>query len=217
MVDVEPIVRTLRNDAVVMPYLVTCFIVATIALGQTRGYLIREIKAFPYPRNYANFFCSTTEMNFRFILCIHTVAILALLLYIEFGQHSLWLYLGYAAGYMLLRYTLYALTNWTFFTWTNNNNWMHTLMFLTALEGILLFPIILLKIYSDYSGHHIFVIILSIIAFIKILTFFKCWIIFFFRFSSFFHFILYLCALELTPMLLLYGLIKQTGIFVILN
>ncbi len=206
MVEVEPIALTLRNDTIISSFLILCFVVATLAIGQTKGYLIREIKSFPYPRNYSNFFCSALEMNYKLVLCLQTIIMLALLLYIEFGKQTFWTYLGYSAGYMLLRFLLYMLANWTFFKDKDNENWMHTLMFITTLEGILFFFVALLGVYTNCPPSYVFIIFLIVVAFIKFLTLFKCWTIFFYRFSGFFHFILYLCALEVTPLLLLYGL-----------
>ena len=53
--------------------------------------------------------------------------------------------------------------------------------FLTSLEGVLLFPLVLLQVYFSLSLQAALIYTLFVIIFIKMLSFYKCYAIFFKR------------------------------------
>ena len=95
--------------------------------------------------------------------------------------------------------------NTIFFDSKKRGHWTWTQSFITALEGIALFPAVMLEVYFTPSIQNVAFYFVSIVILAKILTLYKCWSIFFRQKSIFLQIILYLCALEIVPMLALWG------------
>ena len=89
--------------------------------------------------------------------------------------------------------------------------WRHTQIFLYALEGVLLFPIILLQVYFSLSLHAALIYTLIVMLFIKMLAFYKSYTIFFKRMGASLQIILYFCTLELMPLMALVGILVYTN------
>ena len=115
------------------------------------------------------------------------------------------IYAGYAAAYFLLKALLYSITGWVFFDKKKNEQWMKAYLFLVSCEGVLLFPAIMLMIYFGFSIQTALIYTLIVVGIIKILSFYKCFIIFFRRKGAFLQIILYFCALEVVPLFALSG------------
>ena len=109
--------------------------------------------------------------------------------------------------YTFLKYPLYTLVNYTFFHGKNNGQWTHTMLILSAIEGALLFPAILFQSYFDSSPQHIIFYAVFVLVLVKILTFYKCYVIFFRKNGLFLQIILYFCTLEIIPLLALWGIL----------
>ena len=99
--------------------------------------------------------------------------------------------------------------NWVFFGKQSRQQWWKTWLYLTALEGVALFPLVLLLVYLDISPQAWLVTLLIVAITIKILTFYKAFCIFFRQTRFYLQFFLYLCALELMPMASLAGLMSM--------
>ena len=70
-----------------------------------------------------------------------------------------------------------------------------------ALQGVLLFPMLTLQIYFDFSAENS-IIYISVVLFLnKILTFYKSFQIFFKGNGLYLQTFLYFCALEIVPLL----------------
>jgi hypothetical protein len=109
--------------------------------------------------------------------------------------------------YAFLKYPLYTLVNYTFFNGKNNGQWTHTMLILSAIEGALLFPAILFQSYFDSSPQYIIFYAVFVLVLVKILTFYKCYVIFFRKNGLFLQIILYFCTLEIIPLLALWGIL----------
>ena len=107
-------------------------------------------------------------------------------------------------GYFLLKALLYTAVNHVFFDNKRNGQWMKSQMFITAVEGMLVFPIVLLQVYFDVDTKNVIIYFTVVLVLVKILTIFKCYTIFFSRNIVRLQIILYLCALELMPLLALW-------------
>ena len=105
-----------------------------------------------------------------------------------------------SAIYFLLKWFIYSLVNNVLFGGKKSLQWSQTFFFITALEGVALFPLPLMMVYFGLSvekGMYYFAFVLFLS---KILTFFKSWNIFFRQNILFLQNILYFCALEMTPL-----------------
>jgi hypothetical protein len=79
-------------------------------------------------------------------------------------------------------------------------------------EGVLLFPALLLQTYFQFPIQNVAYYCFGVVILIKILTFYKTYIIFFRQNALYLQNILYFCALEMVPLLSLWG-----GLAVIVN
>ena len=80
------------------------------------------------------------------------------------------------------------------------------------MEGVLLFPVLLLRAYFHFQLQSAAIYTLCVVIFIKILTIYKTYVIFFNQKALYLQIILYFCALETVPLLSLWG-----GLAVIVN
>ncbi|MDE6151069.1 MAG: DUF4271 domain-containing protein, partial [Prevotella sp.] len=85
--------------------------------------------------------------------------------------------------------------------------WTTVKMMSTAWMGILLTPVFLLLSYFGLSVGNALVCTLIIIIFVKLLLFYKCFLIFFKKKGAFLQIFLYFCTLELVPPLILWGIL----------
>lgn len=124
---------------------------------------------------------------------------------------------GVFMGYFFIKNLLYKLVNWVFFDSKSNGQWGRTWLFLSSLEGVLLFPLVLLQIYFSLSLQAAFVYALIVVLFVKMLTLYKSYTIFFKRIAVSLQIILYFCALEMIPMMVLWGMLVITDNYLIIN
>ena len=103
-----------------------------------------------------------------------------------------------------------------FFDKNRTTIWLESYSTLIYYLGFVLFPFVLLLVYFDLNILFLVSIGLFLIIFAKILMFYKWIKLFFDKISSLFLLILYFCALEIMPCLLLYqGLRELNNILVI--
>ena len=115
------------------------------------------------------------------------------------------IYTALILGYFIVKAAAYTFANLTFFSSKKNGHWLRTWLFLTALEGILLYPAVLLLGYLNAVHQAIVYYSVAMLVFVKILAFYKCYIIFFRQNGLFLQIILYFCALEIVPLVALWG------------
>ena len=99
----------------------------------------------------------------------------------------------------------------------DNEQWLKSYLFLVALEGALLFPVIMLVAYFSLPTHIAGVCVAFILIFIKILSIYKCKTIFFKKTGVFLQIFLYFCALEVIPLLALAGSLSMVSQYLRIN
>jgi len=114
-------------------------------------------------------------------------------------------------AYFLLKSLLYTVVNTVLFDSKRNKQWMRSFLFITSAEGILMFPIMMVKGYFDISTESAGIYVIIVLSIIKILTIFKSYIIFFSRNVVKLQIILYFCALEMVPLLFLRSILNATA------
>ena len=166
---------------------------------------------------------TTGEFRFQSFLVMQTCLLLALLAffyandyiadtYVLSSQYQLiGIYFAVILGYVLLKMMLYSGVNWVFFESKKIGQWSQFLLFIFSIEGILLFPLVILQVYFDIGLRNTLICSLVIIILLKILSFYKCFDIFFKRTSVFLQIILYFCALEVLPLLSLGAVLVMIG------
>lgn len=220
----DSIPESIQGDNVIMSLLLCCFILVVIAFSRVRTFVSRQFKKFFYPPHEGTTEDTKTanEVRFQLFLIFLDSLLLSVLYYFytlkmpdnTFMLDSPYLlivfFLVILLVYFILKIGLYTLVNRIFFDSKKNGQWMESLTFLIALEDILFFPIILILANMGLSVENVESYFIIVLIFVKLLTFYKCYIIFFRQNVFRLQIILYFCALEIIPLLSVWGLLDVT-------
>lgn len=220
----DPVPYTIAGDSLVTSVLLFCFVIATITIAQAGHFLERQFKSFFRTQREGTTVITETsnELRFLFFLVAQTCMLLALVLFIcshDFARESfaiahyqiLGLFTAVNMGYFIVKFLLYSIVDWVFFDRKKNIQWMKSFLFIISMEGILLFPIVLLFAFFHISVESAVIYTLLVVLIAKILSFYKTYIIFFAKNAAILQSFLYFCALELMPLGILWGIITATG------
>ena len=162
-------------------------------------------------------------MRLQLILALQTCVVAAIAYYsCTLGSDPAWFstrppsfFVGVFAAvfvaYAAAKAAAYTVANTVFFGRRRNLLWLKFALFVAAAAGVLLFPVVLLRVYFDLSVAGVAWSVAVILAAAKMLTLYKCFVIFFRRKGGFVQIILYFCTLEIAPLATLWGLLVATG------
>ena len=213
-----PIPYSFQNDSFVTGILIICFLLITFVLSRISDFLLRQAKHFFSTQKSEQTLTETgSEIKFQFLFLFITCLLYALL-YFFYTTHFiantfifsseyilLVIFSGAIISYMVIRMLLYTIVNNTFFTNKKNLQFQGSLLLITSLEGVALFPLVLLMAYFQYSLQNAIIYTVTILIFAKILTFYKSYTIFFNQKGGFLQIFLYFCALEMIPLIVLWS------------
>ena len=225
-----PISYSPRTDDAIALTLLVCFFLSSIALARGKKFLSQQVKDFVLHRERTSIFDSSTAADVRYLLVlVLQTCVLSGITFLNYFHDTcpalmdhvsslllLGIYVGFCLAYFLLKWLLYMFLGWTFFDKNKTNIWMESYSALIYYLGFALFPFVLFLVYFDLSLTNLVIIGSIILIFTKILMFYKWIKLFFHQFSGLFLLILYFCALEIVPCLLLYqGMIQMNNILLI--
>lgn len=225
-----PISYSPRTDDAIALTLLACFFLSSIALARGKRFLSQQVKDFVLHRERTSIFDSSTAADVRYLLVlVLQTCVLSGITFLNYfhdicpalmNQVSplllLGIYVGFCLAYFLLKWLLYMFLGWTFFDKNKTNIWLESYSALIYYVGFALFPFVLFLVYFDLGLTNLVIIGSIILIFTKILMFYKWIKLFFHQFSGLFLLILYFCALEIVPCLLLYqGMIRMNNILLI--
>ncbi len=212
-----PVPYTLRHDNAITISLLASFLIFVVTVALSKGFLSRQLKALFYlPYGRSDVYETSGELRFLlflvgvdcFVLAIGSYLAIAHMPNMAFmlGNH---LYVGLLfamfVAYFTVKWMLSTVVNLTFFGGKKNLQWTHAILFLTALEGIVLFPAAVLLVYFDVAIEKVLYFTIFVLVLNKMLTFYQSWAIFFKGKGRFVQTFLYFCALEITPLLAFCG------------
>lgn len=222
----DPLPYAMRNDDAVTSLLLALLVMSLIATMRSRRFIGRQLKSLfyaPHSENVTVIPETGVEMGFQTFLVAVTCVLLALLaqsyaqkfvaqtFMLPTEYHLAGIFLALFAAYFLLRRTLYEAVNRVFFDRRRNRQWTKTLLFITASEGILLFPAVMVYVYFDMPLESVLTYFTIVLVFVKIFTFYKCFDIFFRQNKPYLQIFLYFCALEIVPLASLWGVLAIVG------
>ena len=225
-----PISYSPRTDDAIALTLLVCFFLSSIALARGKKFLSQQVKDFVLHRERTSIFDSSTAADVRYLLVlVLQTCVLSGITFLNYFHDIcpalmdhvsslllLGIYVGFCLAYFLLKWLLYMFLGWTFFDKNKTNIWLESYSALIYYVGFALFPFVLFLVYFDLSLTNLVIIGSIILIFTKILMFYKWIKLFFHQFSGLFLLILYFCALEIVPCLLLYqGMIQMNNILLI--
>ena len=218
-----PISYSPRTDDAIALTLLACFFLSSIALARGKKFLSQQVKDFVLHRERTSIFDSSTAADVRYLLVlVLQTCVLSGITFLNYFHDTcpalmdhvsslllLGIYVGFCLAYFLLKWLLYMFLGWTFFDKNKTNVWLESYSALIYYVGFALFPFVLFLVYFDLSLTNLVIIGSIILIFTKILMFYKWIKLFFHQFSGLFLLILYFCALEIVPCLLLYQVLVQ--------
>ena len=211
----DPVPYSIHNDSVITSILLAFFILVVIAIANIHEFIVRQFKNFFYiPREGTSEMTETgTELRIQVFMVFLSSLLLSLLFYfytihyigdtfvLESQYHLIAVYLVLMIVYFTAKVILYSVVNSVFFDSKRKQHWFKTLLFISSMEGLILFPAVLLQTYFDMSEENVILYFTIVLFFVKILTFFKCYVVFFRRNVVKLQIILYFCALEMVPLI----------------
>lgn len=225
-----PVPYTVAGDHLITSLLLGCFVLAMIAFSKTQRFIARQVKNFFYmPRGRTTEMMEAgEEIHFQFFFAFQTCLLLALFVFfytrayvadvfvLEYYQ-VIGMYTSAFVLYFVLKAVAYSFCNWVFFDRKKNGQWMKVLLFLVSMQGVALFPIIMLLSYFDVSMKSAIIYVVSVVVLIKLLTLYKSYAIFFRQTGSFLQIILYFCALELVPVFAMWSMFGAANNYLKVN
>lgn len=217
----DPVPYTIRGDNTITALLLGCFVLALIAFSKSRRFLFRQTKNFFYePRTLTTEFSETTnELRFQSFLVLQTCLLFAIVsflytqdcvadTFILSSQYQLVaIFFGVFVGYYALKMLIYWFVNSVFFGKKKSTRWLKSFLFITSFEGVALFPLVMLQSYFDLSIQNAVFYVAFVIVLVKLLLLYKSYVVFFGHKTFFLQIILYFCALEIMPLLSLWGVL----------
>ena len=97
-----------------------------------------------------------------------------------------------------------------FFNTKSNGVWMKSWLFTLVIEGLLLYPVVMLQAYFSMDVETALLCAAVIVGVMKILAFYKAYNIFFSTRGGIVQNFLYFCTLELIPLGVLWGALTMT-------
>lgn len=208
----DPIPYTIRGDDFFTALLLFCLMLFIVSVAHSQRFIIRQLRDFFYlHHNDTNIRETSDELHFQLFLVLLNCLLLSIASYqyvhdyidttfVVTDYQMLGIFLGSFILYYLAKGFLYAVVNSVFFKYSLNKHWLKQLLFLTATESVLLFPVVMLIVYFDLSLEKAVYYFVFTLILIKILTIYKSWSIFFRQNGAFLQIFLYFCTLEIVPL-----------------
>lgn len=217
----DPVPYTIKGDNMITALLLCCFILAFVAFSKSRWFIMRQAKHFfRVPRRGTTAVTETTnEFRFQFFLAAQTCLLLSLVAFFYAQEYNsdtflvssqyqlIAMFFGIFAGYFILKTLIYSLVNWVFFGWRQNEQWLKSYLFITSVEGVVMFPFVVSQAYFGLSVRSTILYVAAVTILSRLLSLYKCFLIFFRQKGVYLQIILYFCALEIIPLLALCGVL----------
>ncbi len=225
----RPVYRLLWGDNWFIGVLLVAFLLFVYISNHTRRQFVLQAKNFLYtPQNADTPFAKDIAINPR--IMVLTVLLLCtlggLILYIC-ARYTLSLplrlaypclmpiYVGCLLAYFLLKRIATGFINWVFFEKPRHKLWNDACSFALSVECLLFCVAVLVLVCIDIPIWQILTALCAVVVFAKMLLAYKCIVIFFPNIHCLLHFLLYLCALEVVPIIALWqSLVCVTDILI---
>ncbi len=221
----DPLPYRLWSDDWVTGTLLIVFLIGVFLIHRSRKFFLLQAKNFFFPTNeMKNASPIETSIggdtNFLTTLLLSIMGALVAFGYIQYeygiflGTLSPYVLLGlFVAGWLLyffFRRMIYSFVNWIFFNKEQRRFFNEAYSFLLSLEAILIFPAILVAVYFNIPPLYCLFGTLSLVILVKLLLAYKSYFIFFKNLFGSFHLIVYLCALEVAPLVIIWKILMRT-------
>ncbi|WP_455591813.1 DUF4271 domain-containing protein [Bacteroides sp.] len=226
----EPLPYSPRTDDGLAMILLGCFFVSSYVLARSKKFLSQQVKDFMLARNRTSIFSISTgaDMRYLLLLVVQTCVLGGVCLFNYFNDVRpklmeqvsphllLGAYIAVCLLYLLMKWMLYSFLGWVFFDKNKTDVWLESYSTLIYYLGFSLFPFVLFLVYFDLNAALLVSIGLSLLILTKILMFYKWIKLFSCNIYGVLLLILYFCALEIVPCLMVYlGMIQLNNVLII--
>jgi len=207
-----------QTESWVFIVLLFLFFLLTYSISRSAGLFMDTLKTFFQVKERSSIFttASITDFRFRLLLIIFSIGVLSLYVYlINYNSSTIFSIKEY--GYFLivtglffgLKSILFDLFGYVFLTPSNLKMAKDSYFNILSILGITLFPLLILQIYVQNNLVHS-ISIISLITSLSagILVIIKLFQIFFNKMIASFYILLYLCTLEILPLIVLFRVYK---------
>ena len=205
----DPVPYSYANDNLVTSLLIIGFLLIAFAFSRMSNFIVGQAKNFIHPsQNRLTLSETSSEIYMQVVLTFLACIVYALLYYLYATEYLaktyvttseyvlLGIFLVVFVGYFLMRFGLYTMVNNLFFDSSRNKKFLTSLLYLSSIEGLLLYPALALLAFMHLPAQNAIWYCLTVVILVKILTFYKSFTIFFKQNDLFLQIILYFCALE---------------------
>ena len=213
-----PIPYSPRMDDGITVVLLCCFFLSAYVLSRSRKFLLQLVKDFLLHRERTSIFATSTaaDMRYLLLLILQTCILAGVCIFSYFNDIQpelvrhvspgllLGIYIGVCLFYLCLKWMLYSFLGWIFFDESVTTLWLESYSTLLYYLGFALFPFALFIVYFDLSLQLTIIIGLILAFFAKILMLYKWLKLFCNNLYGGLLLIVYFCALEIMPCLMLY-------------
>ena len=220
----DPVPYSIARDNVITLLLLACFILAMVAYAKSKRFILRQAKDFfrpPHSENMTAMTETSGELRFQFFLVLQSCLLFALIyfFYVQINVTDTFVIDQYQVigvfaliilGYVLLKAAAYSVAGWVFFDKRRNEAWMKAFLFMLAMEGVCIFPIVMLQAYFEMPVQTTLVCTAAVLGVFKLLALYKSYLIFFRQRGHSLQIFLYFCTLELMPLVILAGALAMT-------
>lgn len=225
-----PIPYSPRTDDGLAMILLGCFFVSAYVLARSKKFLLQQVKDFMLHRERTSIFASSTaaDMRYLLLLIVQTCVLGGVCISNYFNDIRpalmervsphilLGVYVAVCLLYLLFKWILYSFLGWVFFDKSKTDIWLESYSTLIYYLGFALFPFVLFLVYFDLNVTFLVSIGCVLVIFTKILMFYKWLKLFSCNIYGVFLLILYFCALEIVPCLIVYqGMIQLNNVLII--
>ncbi len=221
----DPVPYSAHADNTITTLLLVCFVLSVVSFSNAMHFIVRQAKSFFYSHydGEADITETAVELRFQLYLIAVTSFLLSLLYYsytldrygdtfiLSSQYYLIAIYLGLILSYFMLKALCYMLVGSIFFGSKRNIQWLKVFLFVTSVEGVLLFPLVLLWVYFDLSMQSAVIYFVIVLGIVKFLTIYKEYLIFFRRNVVKLQIFLYFCTLEIVPLLAIWGVLEFTA------
>lgn len=215
----NPVPTQFGNDNPTTITLLLCFVFIVSTLAYSRTFIGRQFSNFFYDTHSDKLNNVTSnELRTQLLLVFIGSLLLGICSYLVAAEGFpgifiintqilvVLMFAALFASYFAMKWLIHYIVDIVFFGGKKSLQYFKVQLFITACSVTLILPLVMLQVFFDlsiekvlfYSG---FVLILN-----KILTFYKCWFIFFRQNGFFLQTFLYFCTLEITPLFAFSGI-----------
>lgn len=217
----DPVPYSPANDDIISCVLLACFMITILVVSRSRRFIFVQVKDLFYPVREDSIEMKETanEVNYQFLLCMQAGILLSMSFFyyaqnyisetyiLETEYALMGIFFAIFAGYFLMKEILFYWTHHTFFEphqcWKSNVS----RLFLTAMEGAIMLPAVLVHTYFSLPATSLLYSTIIIVILVKLVSFYKSYTIFFRKKGYFLQIFLYFCTLEAIPLAMLWGIL----------